>query len=333
MPSPDPDPPAADNRPATILVALELARSSWLVAVHTPLADRISRHRLEAGDTRALLALIDDRRARIATACGQPPRVLSCYEAASPAVGPAHPDPCDGFWLHRLLEQHGVDNHVLDPASLLVTRRARRAKTDRLDLEGPLRTLMALARGEPRVASVVRVPTVAEVDARRLHRERHRLGAERVRHVNRIKALLATRGVDGYQPLARDRHARLGLLRTGDGRDLPPRLEGEIERELARLELVLAMLQEVEAERDAIVAGTRAGDRAADHPAAPKIRALAKLEGIGPELATVLAGEVLYRPVDNRRQLAAPVGGPCRPRSEPQPERRAGARPGHRQGR
>jgi transposase len=144
---------------------------------------------------------------------------------------------------------------------------------------------------------------VAEEDVRRLHRERHRLVAERVQHVNRIKGLLASQGIYDYQPLKRDRRARLAALRTGDGGALPPRLAAEIGRELTRLELVLAMIAEIEAERDAIATA-----KAVTHPHAAKIQRLAKLKAIGPEFATVLAGEVFYRAFANRRQVAAYVG-------------------------
>jgi transposase len=285
-------PTSAVDQPAPIFVALELSRARWVVAVHTPLGDKISRHTLAGGDAGALLALIERTRTRVARALARPVVVLSCYEAGY-----------DGFWLHRLLEAHAVRNHVLDPASLQVNRRARRAKTDRIDADGLLRALMAHARGEPRVVSIVRVPSVAEEDARRLHRERARLISERVQHVNRIKGLLAAQGIYDFQPLRRDRHDRLAQLRTGDGRALSPRLAAELARELHRLELVLALLAEIEAERDAVVQG-----RAPSHPHAEKIARLAQLKGIGPEFATVLVGEVFHRAFDNRRQVAAYVG-------------------------
>jgi transposase len=222
-------PASSDGDPARIFVAIELSKKSWLMAMLTPLADRISLHTLPAGDDTALLQLLATARRKAEVALGRPVAVVSCYEAGY-----------DGFWLHRRLTRHGVQNHVFDPASLLVSRRARRAKTDRIDLRGLLRALLAHLRGEPKVVSVVRVPSVEEEDARRLHRERDRLIAERVQHVNRIKGLLASQGVYDYQPLRRDRRKRLAELRTGDGRALPPRLEAEIGRELTRLELVLA---------------------------------------------------------------------------------------------
>jgi len=121
-----------------------------------------------------LLELIEEVQARVSREMGRAVAVMSCYEAGY-----------DGFWLHRQLEAHGVCNYVIDPASLQVDRRARRVKTDRIDAERLLRSLMAYLRGEPKVWSAVRVPSVAEEDARRLHRERDRLVLERVRHVNR----------------------------------------------------------------------------------------------------------------------------------------------------
>ena len=285
-------PAASDCDPARIFVAIELSKKSWLMALLTPLGDRISLHTLPAGDGSALLQLLAAARRKAEVALGGAVAIVSCYEAGY-----------DGFWLHRLLTRHGVQNHVFDPASLQVSRRARRAKTDRIDVRGLLRALLAHLRGEPKVVSVVQVPSVAEEDVRRLHRERHRLVAERVQHVNRIKGLLASQGIYDYQPLKRDRRARLAALRTGDGGALPPRLAAEIGRELTRLELVLAMIAEIEAERDAIATA-----KAVTHPHAAKIQRLAKLKAIGPEFATVLTGEVFYRAFANRRQVAAYVG-------------------------
>lgn len=285
-------PAAADCGATRILVAIELSKKSWLVAMLTPLADKVSLHTLPGGDAAGLLALLEKARRKAEAALGRPVDMVSCYEAGY-----------DGFWLHRVLCAHGIANQVFDPASLEVNRRARRAKTDRIDVRGLLRALAAYLRGESKVVSVVRVPDVEEEDARRLSRERHRLVTERVSHVNRIKGLLATQGIYDYAPLRRDRRERLAGLVCGDGRPLPPRLAAEIARELARLELVLTMIAELEAERDAIAAA-----RAANHPAAAKIARLARLTGVGPEFATVLTGEVFYRCFANRRQLAAYVG-------------------------
>jgi transposase len=280
-------PAAADCDPARIFVAIELSKKSWMAAVLTPLADKISLHTLPAGDGEALLMLLGQTRRRVAAALSRPVEIVSCYEAGY-----------DGFWLHRLLVAHSVKNRVFDPASLQVSRRARRAKTDRIDVHGLLRALMAHLRGEPKVVSVVRVPSAEDEDARRPHRERDRLIRERVQHVNRIKGLCAAQGIYGYEPLKRDRRARLAALCTGDGRTLPPRLAAEIGRELTRLEVVLDMIADLEAVRDAVIR-----ERTPTHPHAEKIGRLTKLKAIGPEFATVLSGEVFYRSFANRRYL------------------------------
>jgi transposase len=181
---------------------------------------------------------------------------------------------------------------------------ARRTKTDHIDAVQLLRSLLAYLRGEPKVWSVVRVPSVAEEDERRLHRERHRLIAERVQHVNRIKGLCAVHGIYDYEPLRSNRMLRLERLRTDDGRELPRRLRTEIVRELQRLELVLQMIKAIEKERDAMASATQTSPDSN----AKKIQQLVKIKGIGPETATVLVGEVFYRHFDNRRPLASYVG-------------------------
>ena len=122
------------------------------------------------------MAIVDQTTNRVMQATGGPVQVVSCYEAGY-----------DGFWLHRFLAAHRIINHVLDAASLLVNRKARRAKTDRLDAEKLVRVLMAYWRGEPKVCSIVRPPSVEDEDAKRLHRERQFLMKERVQHIGASK--------------------------------------------------------------------------------------------------------------------------------------------------
>jgi transposase len=285
-------PAAMHVETARCLFAIELSKESWLIGFSTPLSGKISRRILSGGDWKGLLDLIEEVRARVSRETGRAVDVISCYEAGY-----------DGFWLHRILEAHGIRNYVIDPASLQVDRRARRVKTDRIDTERLLRSLMAYLRGEPKVWSVVRVPSVAEEDVRRLHRERDRLVSERIQHVNRIRGLCALHGIYDYQPLRPQAMARLEQLRTAQGISLPPRLKSEIKRELQRLELVVKMTATLEAERDTIVE-----DEASTHVNAKKIQNLHKLKAIGPEFATVLVGEIFHRKFNNRRQLASYVG-------------------------
>lgn len=285
---------AAGGRQA-VCVAVELSKKGWLVAVRGPVGDRISLHRLSAGDAAGLLALVARARRAAAEALGAEVPVLACH-----GVG------YDGFWLHRALTAAGIVNHVVDPASIHVDRRARRTKTDRIDVQALPRSLMAHHRGEGRVWSVLRVPTVEEEDARRPHRERQNPIKERGRHVNRIKGLCAQQGILGYEPMRADRHERLAELRTHDGGPLPRLLVAEIRRELARLELLQEQIAEVGAEREAQLKEAPAHGAGAERAA--RTLGLRRLLAVGPETSTVLANEVFFRRFGNRRQLAAYVG-------------------------
>jgi len=278
--------PPADPASATLFVALELSRSTWLVALHSPLSDKVSQHRIEGGDVEGLLALIARKREQAQARLGRPIRVVSCFEAGY-----------DGFWLHRWLCAHGLENRVLDAASLLVDRRAKRAKTDRLDAAGLLRTLMALERGERQVCRVVHVPSPAQEDARRRSRERARLVVERGQPVSRIKGLLMTQGIRDFEPTRRDWPARLEALRTPDGQELAPCLRAEVLRECRRLWQVMEMVAEVEAEQKAVM------DAEDGHAAR-----LTRLRGIGLTFATVLANEVFFRDFRNRREVGGYLG-------------------------
>jgi transposase len=296
---------------ATLFAALELSLSRWVVVASAPGESKMSKHTLPACDGPALLALLDELRRRAERRCRGSVAVVTIQEAGR-----------DGFWLHRLLEAHGVRSHVVDPASIAVGRRHRRAKTDRIDAEGLLRTLMAFARGERRVCAMVRPPTREAEDARRLTREREALLAERVRHTNRIKGLLATQGVFGFEPTWQARRVRLEALRTAEGRELPARLKAEIVRQIERLELVLRQIAEVEAARDAVLAAERQAAPSAATPSADEADTkpvmlpadegagarLMRLKGIGPETASVLRLEAFHRSFGNRREVAAYAG-------------------------
>src|SRR5437879_6902052 len=208
----------------TIFVAIELSQKSWLVTLHSPDKGKMSRHKLEGGDHAALLALIGQVRQRAGRALGAVPAVVSCYEAGY-----------DGFWLHRLLLAAGNTNYVFDPASIAVDQRARRVKTDRIDGEKMLRTLMAYLRGEPQVVRIVRVPAPEQEDARRASRERDRLTKEQTAHTTRIKALLRLLGMAGGNPRRHDWRTWLVKQRDWQGQAVPPQIMAEIKREHTRL--------------------------------------------------------------------------------------------------
>ena len=274
----------------TIYVAIELSQKTWLVTLHSPDRDRISHHKLEGGDHVGLLAQIEKVKARAAEKLGAAPRVVSCYEAGY-----------DGFWLHRLLQAGGITNFVFDAASIAVEQRSRRAKTDRIDGELMLRTLMAYLRGEPRVVRIVRVPSVAEEDARRASRERDRLVKEQTAHTNRIKALLRLQGMAVGNPRRRDWLSFLEQQRDWQGQPLSPHLLAEVKREHARLVVLreqLAALEQAQAAQACPVPAPMAERRAS----------LQRLKALGPAFTTSLVDEVFYKDFRNRREVASYCG-------------------------
>jgi transposase len=275
---------------ATVYVAFELSKAKWMLGVILPGTKKLSRYTITGGDVAALAARLAEwcKKAELA---GKPVRILSCYEAGF-----------DGHWLHRWLTDQGVINHEIDPSSIEVNRRARRAKTDRIDLERMMRAFLALLRGEPEACHVVHVPSVEDEDRKRRSRARERLLKERTAHTNRIKGLLHGQGVRDAFPLKPGFVESLENVRTGDGHLLPPGLKEEIVYEHERLGLVnrhLALLEaKSKAERRAAVPGS----------AEAKTIQLATLKGIGPTGGQRLVHEVFYRDFDNRRQVGSYIG-------------------------
>jgi transposase len=274
-----------------VYAAIELSGKTWLVAIHSPVAEKISLHSLSGGQTTELLALFTRVRERAEAQCGSAVKLVCCYQAGY-----------DGLWLQRWLTAQGIEAHVVDPASIQVNRRARRAKTDRRDAQSILRVRMADDHGESQVCSMVHAPTREQDEAKRPHRERQRLIQERIRHINPIKGLLATQGLRDFNPVRPDWQEQLGGLRGGDGTARAPHLGAEGRRECQRLHLVLDMIKTVEAERDASL------EPAPQPQAERQIGLLQKLTGIGPAFASVLYREVFYRDFANRRQVASYVG-------------------------
>ena len=282
-------PIAADN--GTIFIAIELAQKNWLVTMHSPERDRISRYKVAGGDHTGLLALIERMRARATRALAAVPAVVSCYEAGY-----------DGFWLHRCLTAAGVTNHVFDPASIAVEQRGRRAKTDRIDGEHLLRTLMAHWRGEPRVVRIVRVPSGEQEDARRATRERQRLIKEQTAHSNRIKALLRLLGLAVGNPRRSDWLDWLEGQRDWQGQMVPPRLLAELKREHARLMLVREQLDTLSP------ASAGADAPAAVAQMAARNALMLRLKGLGPVFTATLTNEAFYKDFHNRREVGGYFG-------------------------
>jgi transposase len=268
-----------------LLVALELSDKKWKLA----LSDRHKKRlvTIAAGDLVALGEAIAKAKARFGMPMAVP--IVSCYEAGR-----------DGFWLPRYFVHCGVANVVVDASSIEVNRRARRAKTDRVDVEQLLRLLIRYQGGERRVWSVVHVPSVEEEDARRLHRELERLKKERTGHRNRLQALLVAQGLR-LKP-SHDLLERLENARLWDGSPLPPDLRDELRREEARLQLVSQQIRTLEAEQ-----AERLED--AEHRCHQQVAQLMPLRGIGQTSAWGFVMEYFgWRQCNNRQEVAALAG-------------------------
>ncbi len=288
--------PVAGHEFAPVFVALELSRSKWLVGVGTPQKWAVRRHEVEGGDLDGLLALLGRTAAAEEKRAGVPVKVHVCFEAGR-----------DGHWLYRALTAAGYDAYEIEPASVAVDRRARRAKSDGVDVDKLVRTLARYVRGELDACRMVVVPTPEEEDAKRPHREYERLVKERTSHANRVKALLFAQGVRDFDPMAPDRLARLAELA------IPPKLKAELARECRRLAGIIDDIAEVEAEMAAVVVPAKRGrakSAAVSPPSHVQANAaqLFRLKGIGVHFGTVLAGEVYYRTFRNRRGVGQYIG-------------------------
>jgi transposase len=276
---------------ATLYLAFELSKAHWKLGIVLPGSQKMSRYCVNGGDLAALSQQLSVVRAKAERATGKPARIVSCYEAGY-----------DGHWLHRWLTDQGVINYEIDPASIQVSRRARQPKTDRIDLERLMRSLLAYLRGEPRVCSMVRVPTPEEEDRKRASRERERLIKERSAHTNRIKGLLHGQGIRDAMPLKAGFIASLDRLRTADGRALAAQLKAEIVREHARLCLLVKQIKELENTSKAEVKAAAPGS------IEQRIGRLIDFKGIGWASAQPLVHEAFYRSFDNRRQVGSYFG-------------------------
>lgn len=270
-----------------LLVAFELSEGTWKLGFSDGSDRRPWRRQLEAGSVDRLAA--EMARAKAQFKLPADAAVVSCYEAGR-----------DGFWLHRYLVGQGVINWVVDSSSIEVNRRARRAKSDGLDVIGLLRLLARYVAGESGVWHVVRVPSVAEEDARQLHRSRETIQHERTRLINRLQGLLATQGL--RIALRQDFLTRLAAARCGDGTAVPAGLQ-------QRVGYVWAQLQLLNQQLSAIDATYAARDADPQTETGRCVRQLERLQGIGAVGAWSLATEIFgWRQIRNRRELGALVG-------------------------
>jgi transposase len=270
-----------------LYLAFELSKKRWGLGFSVGLGHQPRRRTIAGGDLPALREEIGKARKRFGLP--ETAKVRSCYEAGR-----------DGFWLHRYLISEGIENLIVDSASIEVNRRARRAKTDRLDVAKLLTMLIRYHSGEKRVWSVVQAPSVEAEDKRHLHRQLMALKVNQTRHICRIKALLATQGVD--VPVGRRFLELLPTVRLWDGSLLPPGLCARVQREYEGLQFAKQQIKELEAERKELI------DTSCD-PSVEKVRHLMKLQGIGPVSAWLFVMEFFgWREFRNRREVGGLAG-------------------------
>lgn len=270
-----------------LYAAFELSNKKWKLGFTVGMGQKPRERVVPARNLSMVLEEITTAKRRFKLPESTP--VVSCYEAGR-----------DGFWLHRALVAAGVDNQVVDSSSIEVKRRARRAKTDRLDLGKLVSMLIRYHGGETKVWSVVHVPAAEEEDRRQLHRELADLKAERAREINRIKGLLASQGIG----LEKRGQAKIDLdqVRLWDGSCLSEGMRGRLLRAKERIEFLSRQIQGLETQR------------AEELESSPRVdvqqaRMLMALKGIGPTTGWDLVMEFFgWRKFRNRRQVGALSG-------------------------
>jgi transposase len=271
----------------TLFLAFELGQHTWKLGFTIGVAQPPRERTISAGDMAGLQQ--ESLRAKQRFGLPENARVVSCYEAGR-----------DGFWLHRYLVAHGVQNHVIDSASIEVNRRQRRAKTDRLDVHKLLTMLLRHMAGERKVWSVVRVPSVDEEDRRQLHRELTTAKQDRTRVINRIKGLLAGHGVQLV--LQGNVEAQLDQVHQWDGAPLPAALLRRVKRAWQQVGFLTTHIQKLEAERRALL-------RHHTDPVIAQVRQLFTLRGIGINSAWLYIMEFFaWRDFQTAKQVGALAG-------------------------
>jgi transposase len=274
----------------TIVIVLELSLSSWLVAGLVP---GLSREPLKkiAPDPEVLLRLLHRWRDEAVKAGKEITRISVAYETGR-----------DSFWLARWLRARGIDAHVIHATSVAISREHRRAKTDRIDTAMRRRGFLGWLRGEPGHCSMAIVPTVAEEDAKRPHRERESLVQERTCTINRMKSILIQFGVRNFNPVLRKAPEKLDAVRTPEGIPLPSNAVAALQRQMERFRLIKEQIKAIE----------RVRLQCLQRDPAEKFNAmvfmLVRIIGLGVETAEQLAHEILSRNLRDRKAVAQYAG-------------------------
>jgi len=270
-----------------LYMALELSKKHWKIGFTIGMGQRPRIRTINARDLKALKWEIQQAYGRFKLP--ETTSVLSCYEAGR-----------DGFYLHRYMQTKGIHNLVVDSASIEVNRRARRAKSDNLDVGKLLGMLIRYHGGEMKVWRIVNVPSVEAEDSRHLHREMTVLKGERTRHINRIKGLLFAQGI--CMSVNKDFLERLEAVRIWDGGELPKGLRTRLEREYQRIQIVNQQIHQLEAERTEWI-------RTSELASVKQVQQLMQLKGIGVNSAWLFVMEFFsWRAFRNRREVGALAG-------------------------
>ena len=276
-----------DAPPTYLLLAFELGERWWKLGFAVGVGQRPRIRRIAAGAVPLLSEEIARAKTRLRVPAGAP--VISCYEAGR-----------DGFWLHRYLVARGLANHVVDSSSIEVNRRARRAKTDRLDLAGLLSLLARYSQGDHRVWGAVTRSHGGRGDAGSSTARGKRCSRIATRLMNRLKGLLATLGV--RLPIDGRFLERLAMTRLGDGAPIPEGSRQRLTRVWAQLEIRGAAPRGGARHAGRAPAGSR-------HADGRFVRQLQTVRAVGPMSAWVLTTEIFgWREIRNGRQLGALVG-------------------------
>jgi transposase len=271
----------------TLYLGLELSNTKWKLAFSNGSKNRFVT--IDARDLKRFHQEVDESRKRLGLASNG--QIMSCYEAGR-----------DGFWIHRFLVDGGIENVVVDSASIEVNRRQRRLKTDRLDASKLVSMLMRYHGGEKKLWAVVRVPSVADEDARQLHRDLQVLKREKTMHCSRISGLLVQQGINIKNPCRRNLSKILSSVFCWNGQPVPAALRVRIDREFERLQMVTEQIKCLEKEREVRLKDPKTTNL-------QQVVKLQRLRGIGTQSSWLFVMEFFgWRQFRNRREVAALSG-------------------------
>jgi transposase len=281
---------AAFEQDRTLVVVVEMSLSSWLVAGLIPGVSREPLKKINP-DPERLLQLLYRWRDEAVAAGRKISRIAVAYETGR-----------DGFWLARWLRNRGIDAHVIHATSVAISREHRRAKTDRIDTAMLRRGFLGWLRGEPGHCSMAVVPSVAEEDAKRPHRERDTLIHERTSIVNRMKSILIQFGVRNFNPVLRKASEKLDAVRTPEGVPLPANAVAALRRLMDRFRVIKEQVKAIEQTR------LQRMERDPTDKMNTMVFLLVRIIGMGVETAEQLVREMLFRNFRDRKAVARYAG-------------------------